>query len=56
MEEHIISASDNIYINDLTEKISHIIKSPNKNEFIKEYNECHNQIKQIDEILGLAHT
>ena len=42
---------DNLYINELTEKITHIIKSSNKNEFIKKYNECHNQIKQIDEIL-----
>ena len=42
---------NDIYINDLTEQISHIIKSPNKNEFIKKYNECHDQIKRVDEIL-----
>ena len=42
---------DNLYINELTEKIAHVIKSSDKNEFIKKYNECHNQIKQIDEIL-----
>ena len=42
---------DGVYINDLTDRISHIIKSPNKNEFIKKYSECHDQIKKVDEML-----
>ena len=42
---------DNLYLNELSNKIAHIIKSPNKNDFIKKYNECHNQIKKIDDIL-----
>jgi hypothetical protein len=45
------STINDIYINNLTEQISHIIKSPNKNEFIKKYNECHDHIKRVDEIL-----
>lgn len=42
---------DTIYINDLTDKISKIIKSTNKNDFIKNYNEYHNKIKKVDEII-----
>jgi hypothetical protein len=42
---------DNLFINELTDKIANIIKSPNKNDFIKKYNECHKQIKMVDEIL-----
>ena len=40
-----------IYINDLTNKISQIIKSTNKNDFIKNYNKYHNKIKKTDEII-----
>lgn len=47
---------DNLYINELTDKIAQIIKSSNKNDFIKKYNECHNQIKQVDEILYSPNT
>lgn len=47
---------DNLYINELTDKIAQIIKSSNKNDFIKKYNECHNQIKQVDEILYAPNT
>jgi len=47
---------DNLYINELTDKIGQIIKSSNKNDFIKKYNECHNQIKQVDEILYAPNT
>jgi hypothetical protein len=42
---------EEFYINELTEKISHMTKSSNKNDFIKKYNESHNQIKKVDEIL-----
>lgn len=42
---------DEIYINNLTNKISQIIKSTNKNDFIKNYNEYHNKIKKVDEII-----
>ncbi len=42
---------DEIYINNLTNKISQIIKSTNKNDFIKNYNEYHNEIKKVDEII-----
>jgi hypothetical protein len=41
----------NMRINDLSENVSNITKSPNKNDFIKKYNEVHNQIKKVDEIL-----
>ena len=39
---------ENIYIKELTEEISLIIKSPNKNDFIKKYNKCHECIKKVD--------
>ena len=42
---------EEIYMNDLTNKISQIIKSTNKNDFIKNYNEYHNKIKKVDEII-----
>ena len=38
-------------INYLSDNVSNITKSPNKNDFIKKYNEVHNQIKKVDEIL-----
>lgn len=47
---------DKIYITDLTNKISQIIKSPNKNDFIKSYNEYHNKIKKIDDIIYKPNT
>ena len=40
-----------IRINELSDRVSNITKSPNKNDFIKKYNEVHNQIKKVDEIL-----
>lgn len=40
-----------IYINDLTNKISQIIKSTDKNNFIKNYNKYHDKIKKTDEII-----
>lgn len=43
--------NDSIYINDLISKISNILKSNNKNDFIKNYNEYHKKIKQVDELL-----
>jgi hypothetical protein len=43
--------TDIMYIGELIDKVDNIIKSPNKNDFIKNYNECHNQIKKVDEIL-----
>ena len=42
---------EKVYINDLTSKISSIIKSNDKNDFIKNYNEYHNKIKQVDKVL-----
>ena len=42
---------ENIYINDLTSKISNIIKSNDKNDFIKNYNEYHKKIKLVDDTL-----
>ena len=47
---------ETIYITELTDKIAQIIKSPNKNDFIKKYNESHNQIKKVDEILYSPNT
>lgn len=44
------SVSD-IQINDFCDNISNITKSQNKNDFIKKYNEVHNHIKKVDEIL-----
>lgn len=41
----------NIKIQELIEQISQIVKSPNKEDFIKLYNKSHEQIKQVDEIL-----
>lgn len=46
-----INEVSNIKINELIDNVSNITKSPNKNDFIKKYNEVHNQIKKVDEIL-----
>ena len=39
--------NEKINIIDLTNKIAHITKSANKNDFIKNYNEYHNKIKKF---------
>jgi tRNA splicing endonuclease len=41
----------NMPINVLMDKITQITKSKNKNDFIKKYNEYHEEIKKIDEII-----
>lgn len=41
---------------DLINNVNNIIKSTDKNEFIKNYNECHTKIKQVDEILYKSNT
>jgi len=45
------SDNDTIYLNELVDNINNIVKSTNKNEFIKNYNKYHSKIKQVDEIL-----
>jgi hypothetical protein len=40
-----------IGITQFIEQVSQIMKSPNKDDFIKSYQAIHQQIKQIDEIL-----
>lgn len=45
-----------IYMRNLISKIGNIIKSNDKNDFIKNYNEYHKQIKQVDEILYQPNT
>lgn len=49
--ENKLPITDNICINELADQIANIIKSPNKNDFIKKYNKAHSQIKKVDEIL-----
>ena len=41
---------------DLIHKVSNIIKSGDKNDFIKSYNEYHKKIKLVDEILYKPNT
>jgi hypothetical protein len=50
-DEQVLIPINDTFINVLTDKIFNIIKSPDKNQFIKNYNESHNQIKKVDEIL-----
>lgn len=45
-----------IYMRDLISKVGNIIKSSDKNDFIKNYNECHKKIKKVDEILYKTNT
>jgi hypothetical protein len=47
---------DKVYINDLISKINNIVKASNKNDFIKNYNEYHKKIKQVDDILYMPNT
>jgi hypothetical protein len=49
--DNAIDSVFDIKINELSDNVSNITKSPNKNDFIKKYNEVHNKIKKVDEIL-----
>jgi hypothetical protein len=48
--------NEKINIIELANKITQITKSANKNDFIKNYNEYHNKIKLVDEILYKPNT
>ncbi len=45
-----------IHMRELLYNVSNIIKSSDKNDFIKNYNEYHTKIKHVDEILYKANT
>lgn len=56
LENNTNTSESSIYMRDLINKVNNIIKSNDKNDFIKNYNECHNKIKQVDEILYKPNT